>query len=371
MISSLQHFFELVLHIIAQAIQRRAKPGNLSMLSGAVFDLTRSRSELVLENAFLRQQLIVLNRQVVRPACKPHERVLLVMLASGLRSWKQALTIVQPDTLLRWHCDLYRWLWKRKSRGRKQHGRPPLSEETIRLIQSMSRENRIWGANRIHGELLKLGLRAAKSTIQHYIKYIRDPGSSQQRWRTFIHNHASEIWACDILQTYDLFFRAIFVFVIIELKNRSVVHFGVTRHPTDKWLAQQLREATPFGEGPRFLIRDNNRKYGSSFKSVAIGAGIEVLRTPYRAPKANAICERFLGSLRRECLDHFIILSERHTHRVVKQYVHYYNYARPHQGIDQQIPCRPMCIDKSATDGKIVSLPVLGGLHHDYQRRAA
>jgi len=370
-ISTLQHFIELSLNIIAQTIQRRVKPKKPSLFTGAVLDLTRRRSELVLENAFLRQQLIVLNLQVVRPACKPHERVLLVMLASGLRSWKQTLTIVQPDTLLRWHRDLYRWLWKRKSRRRKQHGRPPLSEETIRLIQCMARENRIWGATRIHGELLKLGLRAAKSTIQRYIIYARDPDSSQQRWITFIYNHASEIWACDILQTYDLFFRAIFVFVIIELKNRRAVHFGVTRHLTDKWLAQQLREATPFGDAPRFLIRDNDRKYGSSFKSVAIGAGIQVLRTPYRAPKANAICERFLGSLRRECLDHFILLSERHTHRIVKKYVHYYNYARPHQGIDQQIPCRSMCVDKSAADGKVVSIPVLGGLHHDYQRHAA
>ena len=371
MISSLRHFFELILHIIAQHIQYRVKPRNPSMFTGAILDLTRNRSELVLENAFLRQQLIVLNRQVIRPACKPRERVLLVMLASGLRSWKQALTIVQPDTLLRWHRDLYRWLWKRKSRKKNQLGRPPLSEETVRLIQRMARENRTWGANRIHGELLKLGLRAAKSTIQSYIKYSRDPGSSQQRWRTLIHNHASEIWACDILQTYDVFFRTLFVFIIIELRNRRVVHFGVTRHPTDKWLAQQLREATPFGEGPRFLIRDNDRKYGSSFRRVAIGAGIEVLRTPYRAPKANAICERFLGSLRRECLDHFIVFSERHTHRIVKQYVHYFNYARPHQGIGQQIPCRPVCLNKSDTDGQVVSRPVLGGLHHDYQRRAA
>jgi len=237
-ISSLQHFIELVLHIIAQHIQRWAKPENPSLFTGAILDLTRSRSELVLENVFLRQQLIVLNRQVIRPACKPHERILLVMLASGLRSWKQALTIVQPDTLLRWHRDLYRWLWKRKSRKRNQPGRPPLSEETVRLIQRMARENRTWGANRIYGELLKLGLRAAKSTIQRYIKYARDPSSSQQCWRTFIHNHVSEIWACDILQTYDLFFRTIFIFVIIELKKRRVVHFGVTRHPTDIWLAQ-------------------------------------------------------------------------------------------------------------------------------------
>lgn len=200
------------------------------------------------------------NRQVKRPALKPRERVLPVVLASGLRSWKQVLTIVQLDTLLRWHRDLYRWLWTRKSQMRKQLGRPPLSEEIVGLIQRLARENRTWGAKRVRGELLKLGLHAAKSTIQRYIKQIRGPGSSQQTWRTFIHNHASEIWACDILQTHDLFFRALFVFVIIELRKRRIVHFGVTRHPTDRWLAQQLREATPFGAGPRFLIRDNDRK---------------------------------------------------------------------------------------------------------------
>ena len=365
MISSLHQCLGNILNAIAQHIQRWVKPTNPSLFADAASDLTRSKSELVLENAFLRQQLIVLNRQVKRPALKPHERVLLVVLTSRLRSWKQALTIVQPDTLLRWHRDLYRWLWKRKSRKRKQPGRPPISKEIVALIQRMARENRTWGAKRIRGELLKLGMRVAKSTIQRYIKQVRYPGSSQQTWWTFIHNHTSKIWACDIL------FRALFGFVIIELRKRRIVHFGVTRHPTDKWLAQQLREATPFSAGPRFLIRDNDRKYGASFSCVAIGTGIDVLHTPYRAPKANAICERFLGSLRRECLDHFIILSERHLYRIVKEYARYFNYARPHQGIDQQIPCQPACLDMSATDGQVVSFPVLGGLHRDYQRRAA
>jgi len=157
---------------------------------------------------------------------------------------------------------------------------------------------------------------------------VRGPGSSQQTWGTFIHNHASEIWAGDIL------FRALFIFVIIELGTRPIVHFGLTRHPTDSWLAQQLPEATPFGSSPRFLIRDNDRKFGASFSRVAFGTGIDVLRTPYRAPKANAICERFLGSLQRECLDHFIILSERHLYRIVKEHTRYFNYSRPHQGID-------------------------------------
>jgi len=171
------------------------------------------------------------------------------------------------------------------------------------------------------------------------------------------------IWAGDIL------FRALFVFVIIELGRRPIVHFGVTHHPTDRWLAQQLPEATPFGADPRFLIRDNDRKFGASFSPVAFGAGIDVLRTPYRAPNANATCERFLGSLQRECLDHFIILSERHLYRIVKEYTRYFNYARPHQGIDQQIPCHTPCPDMSAADGQVVSFPVLSGLHNDYQRR--
>ncbi len=194
MTSSLRQCFKYILNTVSQHTQRWVKPDNPSLFADTALDLSRSKAELILENAFLRQQLIVINRQVIRPAIKPRERVFLVVLASGLRSWKQALAIVQPR-----HRDLYRWLWKRKSQMRKQPGRPPLSEEIVALIQRMARENRTWGAKRIRGELLKLGLHAAKSTIQRYIKQIRGPGSSQQTWRTFIHNHASEILACDIL----------------------------------------------------------------------------------------------------------------------------------------------------------------------------
>jgi transposase InsO family protein len=230
----------------------------------------------------------------------------------------------------------------------------------------MARENQTWGAERIHGELLKVGVKVAKSTIQKYVHEVRNPGTPKQTWATFLRNHASEIWSCDFLQTYDLFFRAVFVFVIIELGSRRLVHFGVTRNPTDAWVAQQVREATPFGEGPRYLIRDNDNKYGDRFATIAKGTGIEVLRTPYGAPKANAICERFLGSVRRECLDHFLILSEPHLHRVIKEYREYFNYARPHQGIGQRIPCRQESRDRPWARGKVVSRPLLGGLHHDY-----
>jgi transposase InsO family protein len=246
-----------------------------------------------------------------------------------------------------------------------------VAEEIVTLISDMAQANRTWGAERIRGELLKLGITMAKSTIQKYIKQVRGPLSTKQTWSTFLRNHAKEIWACDFLQTYDLFFRTIFVFVIIELESRRLVHFGVTRSPGDDWVAQQLREATPFGEGPRFLIRDNDNKYGSAFARVADGSGIKVLPTPYQAPQANAICERFLGSIRRECLDFFLILSEQHLRKIMKQYQAYFNYARPHQGINQRIPCPAQQSEEQASRGDIISQPVLGGLHHDYQRRAA
>ncbi len=214
-----------------------------------------------------------------------------------------------------------------------------------------------------------LGIEVSKSSIQKYMKGVRERCSSKQTWATFLRNHAGEIWACDFLQTYDLFFRTVFVFVVIELGSRRIVHFGVTTSPTDQWTAQQLPEATCFGQGPRFLIRDNDNKYGESFERVAVG--IEVLTTPYRAPKANAICERFLGSLRRECLDHVVILNERHLHGLVKEYKSYFNCARPHQGIEQCIPCRTEQREGRPVNARLSSQPVLNGLRHIYSWVAA
>jgi len=185
-----------------------------------------------------------------------------------------------------------------------------------------------------------------------------------------VRNHDGAIWACDFLQIVDLGFRSLFAFVIVELGSRRVVHTGVTRHPTDAWVAQQLREATPFDQRPRFLIRDNDAKYGSAFARVAAGSGIAVLRTPVRAPRANATCERFLGSVRRECLDHVLVLGEGHLRRVLREYAAYFNSARPHQGIGQAIPDAPRSALSSSPVTPIVAIPVLGGLHHDYRRAA-
>ena len=203
-----------------------------------------------------------------------------------------------------------------------------------------------------------------------------DQGSQnrvRQAWPTAEHGH--EIWACDFLQLTDLFFRPVFAFFVVELGSRRVVHVGVTRSPTGAWAAQQLREATPEGTGPRFLIHDHDAKYGPELDRVAAASGIHVVRTPIRAPRANAVCERFLGSVRRECVDHVLILGERHLRRVLAEYVAHFNGARPHQGIGQRIPAaiaapgqrRPEArAPARGMDKAPLAVPVLGGLHHEY-----
>jgi transposase InsO family protein len=345
------------------------KPPMTSLVLGTLADLTRGKAELLAENALLRQQLIILRRQVKRPVCRKTDRLLLVLLAKMVRTWKQALFLVQPETLLRWHRELFRVFWKYKS---KVHARKPkLSPKTISLIEEMAANNRLWGAERIRGELLKLDIRVTKRTIQKYMKHIHPRRAGGQTWKTFLRNHAAEVWACDFLPVRDLFFRPLFAFFIIELKSRKVIHVNVTRSPTDPWVAQQLREATAYGQTPTYLIRDNDRKFGSNFARVATTSGINVLRTPYRTPQANAVCERFLGSVRRECLDHYLILHEKHLSRLLKAYVVYFNQARPHQGLGQRIPDPPVyAVPPLNQPNKVIAVPMLGGLHHDYRRAA-
>ena len=231
----------------------------------------------------------------------------------------------------------------------------------------MANENRLWGAKRIRGELLKLGIKVCKRTIQKYMPKERKSLSSSQTWANFVKNHIGDIWACDFTVVYDWLFRPRYIFVIMELKTRRIVHSAVTTSPSDEWTAQQLREATPWGQGPKYLLHDRDSKYASHFSAVAAGSGIKELRTPYWAPRANGICERYMGSLRRECLNHTLILNDRHLLRIVKEYNNYFNQERPHQGIGQQIPDhydRPV----SSPTGNISSKVFLGGLHHGYFR---
>lgn len=349
-----------------RALRNACRPSGVA--GGLIADLTRSRAELLTENALLRQQLIVASRAVKRPAFRVHERGLLVVLASLHRRWRRALLLVKPETLLRWHREGFRLFWRRRSRSSGAR-EPRLAPDVVALIHRMASENRLWGAERIRGELLKVGIRVAKRTVQRYMQGARPAGpQGGQGWCTFLRNHT--VWACDYLQVYDVWFRPIFAFFIVDVNAKRVVHVGVTRAPTQTWTAQQLRNATPFGQGPEFVIRDRDDKFGAAFDRVAKGAGARVLRTAVQAPLMNAVCERFLGSVRRECLDHIVILSEAHLRHVVAEYaMSYFNPARPHQGIGQRIPV-PRKSAPAWLPCSIAAIPVLGGLHHDYRTAA-
>ena len=203
------------------------------------------------------------------------------------------------------------------------------------------------------------------------MRNVRSHQPRGQKWSTFLRNHAAQIWACDFLQVTDLFFRPLFAFFLIELQSRKVIHVGVTRSPTDAWVAQQLREATPYGQAPKYLIRDNESKFGSCFARVATTSAIEILKTPVHAPRANAVCERFLRSVRQECLDHLLILQEKQLQRILNAYVVYFNQARPHQGIQQQIPDSSGSSASTPHKGsRVVAVAILAGLHHDSRKVA-
>jgi len=360
---------EATLSAVHTRLLRWTKPATRTPVRGAGADVTMSKAALVAENALLRQQLIVLQRHVTRPTLTPRDRVLLVLLARLVRGWRTALLIVQPDTLLRWHRQGCRLVWRATSAAVAK--RSQVAEETVALIKRMATENRLWGAERIRGALLKRGVRVGKRTVQRHMRRVRPTRPHGQTWATFLHNHAHNTWACDFLPVINLGFRSLFAFFIVDLGSRRVVPVGVKRHPTDAWVAPQRREATPFGLAPRFLIRDNDAKFGTQFTRVAAGSHSEALRTPVRAPRAHAICARFLGSVRRACLDHLLILHENQLRRVLRASCAYFTTARSHQGIDQVIPdVAGQTRATHAPASSVVSIPVLGGLHHDYQRAA-
>jgi len=363
MLKAIHHLWKVILQLVKQ----HTRPTTVTIVIGSLSDLKQNRRELIIENAMLRQQLIVLKRQVKRPQLTQGDRLRLVFLAKLTSSWQHALHIVQPDTMLRWHRDLFRRYWRRKSKSKQR--KPRISPETIKLIKQISKNNFLWGSERIRGELLKLGIKISKRTIQKYM--LQKQEKTSQTWKTFLKNHASQIWACDFTVVHNLLFQPLHIFVIIELQSRKVVHAAVTQFPTDEWTAQQLRDATPWGTQPKYMIRDRDKKFGTHFAAAA--SEIKILKTPIRAPKANSYCERFIGSLKRECLDHILILHRRQLHRILHEYIDYFNSSRPHQGINQQIPNafaehkdRPWPI--SQPTGRITSTPILGGLHHSYER---
>jgi transposase InsO family protein len=270
---------------------------------------------------------------------------------------------VTPDTVVRWHRQGWRlfWRWQSRSRG----GRPQLSPEVRELIMTMSRENRLWGTERIRGELLKLGIVVSNRSIRRYRwRGPRRPAS--QTWRTFLRNHAHHVWAADLFTVPTLTFKTLYVLVFIAHGRRELVHVNVTANPTAAWVWRQLIEATPWGGEPRHLLHDRDAVYGRDFRRRAHRIGIDSIATPVRAPRANAVVEQVIGTLRRECLDHIIVMDEQHLTSVLSNFIRYYNQDRPHRTLGLQTPdLRP----RSVT-GPIRSRPVLNGLHYFYERAA-
>ena len=278
----------------------------------------RERRELALENIALRHQIEVLTRSRHRPQIRQADRLLWSSLFRVWPSWRRHVVIVQPDTVVRWHLTAWRRYWTWKSRGRKR-GRPRIEPELAELIRRMTRENPRWGHMRVLGELRKLGFRVSLQTVRRYRKDIpRDPLSS---WRTFLANHRPEILASDFFTVHTLWFQTLYVFFFIAHDRRTVTHVIVTAHPTAEWVWCQLVNATPWGTGPRFLIRDRDRSYGGDFVARARRIGIKTVLTPIATPQANAIAERVVGTLRRECLNHVIVVNERHLRRVLREFV--------------------------------------------------
>ncbi len=339
--------------------------GLIRMLWLFVRGMLYDQTKLAAENLALRQQLAILEYRSKRPRLRTRDRVFWALLSHFWSNWRSALLIVQPDTVVRWHRQGFKLYWRWKSRGRKP-GRPSIDVEIRKLIRRMSRENPGWGAPRIHSELLLLGYTVSETTVANYIKRVRKPPS--QTWRTFLENHLTDLVAVDFFVVPTATFRILYTFVILRHDRRRVVHFNVTAHPTAVWTAQQIVEAFPEESAPRFLIRDRDGIYGLEFQTRVANMGIKEVVTAAKSPWQNPFVERIVGSIRRECLNHVIVLSERHLVRILTSYFEYYHESRTHLSLDRNSPA-PREIEPPER-GKVIAIPQVGGLHHRYRRAA-
>jgi len=343
-------------------------PPLLIALFAALRCTVRSRLDLEAEILALRHQLAVLQRQAPRrPRLGRTDRMLWVFLSRVWPNWRRAVQIVTPDTVVRWHRCGFALYWWWKSRPRSS-GRPAVAVDIRTLIRQMHAANPLWGAPRIHGELRKLGIEIAQTTVAKYLKRRRGKPPSQT-WRTFLTNHVSQLASVDFFTVPTGTFRVLYVFVVLLHDRRRVVHVNVTAHPTAAWTAQQLREAWPWDSAPRFVIRDRDGIYGPDVQATMQAMGIEGVVIAPRAPWQNPFVERVIGSLRRECLDHVIVWNERSLRRHLQQYLAYYHQWRTHLSLDKDAPV-PRTVQSPASS-MIVQVPHLGGLHHHYERRAA
>src|SRR6201997_3913644 len=321
----------------------------------------KSKLRLEAENAVLRHQLIVLRRRLHgRVRLTNHDRWFFIQLYRWFPSILQAFTIIRPETLLRWHRAGFRFYWRWKSRP--LGGRPPIGMELRVLIRRMSLENAVWGAPRIHGELLKLGFEVAQSSVAKYIVKRRGPPS--QGWRTFLRNHAPDIAAMDLFVVPTIGFDLLYAFVIMRLDRRDLVWINITANPTAEWVARQITEAFPWDGTPRYMIRGRDRICATFVTRRLLAMGIPDKPIAAASPWQNSFVERLIGSIRRECLDHLIVLSEAHLRRILKNYADYYNGVRTHRSLNKDAPVsRPV-----RRSGFISSDALLGGLHHRYAR---
>ena len=333
-----------------------------------------SRSALIAENLFLRKQLALFQERKVRPRNDSVATRLALLAPSRFFDWHEALVIVRPETFIGWHRTTFRALWRWKSR---KPGRPPLPRNLRVLIREMAEANATWGEERIADELrLKLGIHISPRTVGKYLDKLRPRGSraSNQRWATFVRNHARGIVACDFLVSVTASMRLLYVFVAMEIGSRRILYTNVTAHPTAEWTLQQFRECLAYDHPYRFLIHDRDSIFSASLDSEIEGFGVRVLKTPIRAPKANAFCERLIGTIRRECLDYLIPLNERHLRMIVIEFVIHYNRGRPHSALGPGIPEPPQTVapadpqrHKLPAGCRVESTPVLGWLHHEYR----
>ena len=333
----------------------------LRLLVGLALSAFRSRAGLTIEIALLRHQLLVAKRTAPkRFHLTSTDKLIFVWVYRLWPALLASIIIVKPDTVLRWHRAGFRafWRWKSRSRG----GRPNIPANVRDLIARISLENRLWGAPRIHGELLKLGIDVSQATVARYM--VRHPDPPSQGWRTFLRNHASEIVAIDLFTVPTIGFKLLFGLVVLRLDRRSLVFVNVTANPTAEWIARQLTEAFPWEAAPSYLIRDRDASYGRIFLERLQSMGIRDRPTTPRSPWQNAYAERLIGTIRRDCLDHVVVFGEGHVRRILQTYTRYYNAARTHLSLDKDAPDRRPI----QRIGHIVSLPFLNGLHHQYMR---
>jgi len=327
--------------------------------------LVRDRTELALENLALRQQLAAMRQKSKRPRLRNRDRIFWAILSRIWANWRSPLLIVQPATVIRWHRKGFKLFWRWKSRSGKI-GRPPTDLEIRKLIRRMSRENPSWGVPRMQSELALLGHVVSEATVRKYRIRTRKPPS--QTWRTFLDNHLTDIVGIDFFTVPTATFRILFAFLVMRHDRRHVVHFNVTAHPTAAWTAQQIVEAFPEDTAPRFLIRDRDGIYGDVFQQRVRNIGIEEVVCAAQSPWQNPYCERLVGSIRRECLDHVIILNERHLLRILRLYLDYYHESRTHLSLNRNAP-----IERKVEPphlGPVLAIPQVGGLHHRYCRAA-